>query len=74
MPFYDLLDPRAVCVGIICFTALLPDNQQQTISPGSFRQVLRPVNHGKAKTKTKLKPKACSALPFYLLLENVFRM
>uniref|UniRef100_A0A671XV40 Diaphanous-related formin 3 n=1 Tax=Sparus aurata TaxID=8175 RepID=A0A671XV40_SPAAU len=50
------------------------DNQQQTISPGSFRQVLRPVNHGKAKTKTKLKPKACSALPFYLLLENVFRM
>uniref|UniRef100_A0A7N6BQI0 Diaphanous-related formin 3 n=1 Tax=Anabas testudineus TaxID=64144 RepID=A0A7N6BQI0_ANATE len=25
------------------------DNQQQTISPSSFRQVLRPVNHGKVK-------------------------
>ncbi|KAM4630487.1 protein diaphanous homolog 3-like [Polymixia lowei] len=25
------------------------DNQQQTISPGSFRQVLRPVNHENAK-------------------------
>lgn len=27
----------------------LPDNQQQVISPGSFRQVLRPINHGKEK-------------------------
>lgn len=44
-------------------TALLPDNQQQWISPSSFRQVLRPVNHGKAKKKNKqLKPQACSAL------------
>lgn len=35
-------------------TALLPDNHQKMISPSSFRQVLRPFNHGK---KDKKKPK-----------------
>lgn len=34
-------------------TALLPDNHQQMISPSSFRQVLRPFNHGKKDNKKK---------------------
>uniref|UniRef100_A0A8C4ETM7 Diaphanous-related formin 3 n=1 Tax=Dicentrarchus labrax TaxID=13489 RepID=A0A8C4ETM7_DICLA len=50
------------------------DNQQQTISPSSFRQVLRPVNHGKTKPQktTQLKPQACSALSSTCFWKSVF--
>lgn len=73
MPPCDLFDPSlySMCWHYLS-TALLPDTQQQTISPGSFRQVLRPVNYGKAKTiKTTYKAQASSMLRsiFYLLLE-----
>lgn len=33
----------------------LPDNQQQMISPSSFRQVLRPINHGKEKKSLSMR-------------------
>lgn len=40
---------KAVFLGSLLQYNFLPDNQQQMISPGSFRQVLRPINHGKEK-------------------------
>lgn len=71
-PSHYFSDPFSYC---ICWrylsTPLLTDNQQQTISPSSFRQVLRPVNHGKVKNWNLSKPKASSMLSsvFYLPLE-----
>uniref|UniRef100_A0A7N8YDJ8 Diaphanous-related formin 3 n=1 Tax=Mastacembelus armatus TaxID=205130 RepID=A0A7N8YDJ8_9TELE len=42
---------------------------RQMISPSSFRQVLRPVNYGKAnKNLMTLKPQACSALSLLKIL------
>lgn len=43
-------------------TALLPDNHQQMISPSSFRQVLRPVNHGKKDKINQTRAQAPSML------------
>uniref|UniRef100_A0A8C4ES24 Diaphanous-related formin 3 n=1 Tax=Dicentrarchus labrax TaxID=13489 RepID=A0A8C4ES24_DICLA len=42
--------------------------------PSSFRQVLRPVNHGKTKPQktTQLKPQACSALSSTCFWKSVF--
>uniref|UniRef100_A0A8D3BPI3 Diaphanous-related formin 3 n=1 Tax=Scophthalmus maximus TaxID=52904 RepID=A0A8D3BPI3_SCOMX len=45
------------------------DNQHQTISPSSFRQVLRPVNHGKAKKYVYIKTNTAKASS---MLSSVF--
>lgn len=43
----------------------LPDKQQVMISPSSFRQVLRPINHGKEKILEHAHPTFCTYLMLY---------